>query len=87
MNAGLARQKNAWPHYAGYEEHIDELGEPSEAKEPLWSLRLVLTKGLGERTLIFYHQMRDGPQGSIWSLMEWFEAGEGDFDDDNPIED
>jgi hypothetical protein len=47
-----------------------------EGREPIWSLCLLLTKGIGEKTQTFYNQMHQEPQELFWSLMEWFEPDE-----------
>jgi len=56
---------------------------PLGEKEPVWSLRLVLNKGIGEKTQTFYYQMHDEPRELFWSLMELFETDEG-MDADEP---
>lgn len=53
-------------------------------REPIWSLRLLLTKGIGEKIQTFYNQMHDEPQELFWLLMEWFEL---DNEDECDIED
>ena len=65
----------------------DETGEQeaeTDNREPIWSLKLLLTKGYGEKTQTFYNQMHQEPQDLFWSLMEWFEPDDFDdeFDDD-----
>jgi len=62
--------------YAGFEAPLVE-------KEPIWSLRLVLNKGIGEKTQTFYNQMHEEPRELFWSLMELFEPDEG-MDADEP---
>jgi hypothetical protein len=58
-----------------------------EEREPICSLRMLLTKGLGENVQTFYNQLHEAPQDLFWSLMEWFEPDdeeELDFDHDYP---
>ena len=56
---------------------------PADDREPVWMLRLMLTKGMGEKVQNFYNQMHEEPQNLFWSLMEWFEPDDVDeFDDD-----
>jgi len=55
----------------------------AEVREPIWSLRLMLTKGIGETSQAFYNQMHDEPQELFWSLMEWFVPGIDDFEVDD----
>ena len=74
------------------EEDEDDKNENSDDKpttedrEPIWSLRLLLTKGMGENVQTFYNQMHEAPQDLYWSLMEWFEPDDEDeydeFDED-----
>ena len=56
---------------------------PLVEKEPVWSLRLVLNKGIGEKAQTSYNQMHDEPRELFWSLMELFETDEG-MDADEP---
>jgi len=69
------------------EENINSDDKPTiEDREPLWSLRLLLTKGMGESVQTFYNQMHEAPQDLYLSLMEWFEPDDEDeydeFDED-----
>ena len=52
---------------------IPVLEEEPDEKEPIWSLRLSLTKGIGEKVQTFYNQMHENPQDLFWDLMAWFE--------------
>jgi len=69
----------------------DECGNDDESetdsREPVWSLKLLLTKSMGEKVQTFYNQMHEPPQDLFWSLMEWFEPefdgeDDGEFDED-----
>ena len=60
---------------------IGDAEPESEDREPIWSLRLLLTKGMGEKTQTFYNQMHQEPQDLFWSLMGWFEPDEDDLDE------
>jgi len=60
----------------------DEPEAAAEDKEPVWSLKLSLTKGYGEKTQTFYNQMHQEPQELFWSLMDWFEPDEDEFGED-----
>jgi len=55
---------------------------PAEDREPKWSLKLALTKGQGDKTQTFYNQMHQKPQDLYWSLMEWFEPEDDEYDDE-----
>jgi len=57
-------------------------GEAIATREPVWSLKLLLTKNMGEKVQTFYNQMHNAPQDLFWSLMEWFEP-ELEFDDED----
>jgi len=70
----------SWALYINDDE--DEPEAAASDKEPVWSLKLSLTKGYGDKTQTFYNQMHQEPQELFWSLMEWFEADENEFDDD-----
>jgi hypothetical protein len=59
----------------------DEQADIADDREPIWSLRLLLTKGMGETVQTFYNQMHDEPQDLFWSLMGWFESGNEDDSD------
>jgi len=59
----------------------DEQESITEDREPVCSLRLVLTKGIGEITQTFYNQLHEMPQELFWALMDWFEPDTDDFDD------
>jgi len=56
--------------------------DTAEDKEPVWSLKLSLTKGYGDKTQTFYNQMHQEPQELFWSLMEWFDQDDDEFDED-----
>ena len=59
-----------------------------EGREPIWSLHLLLTKGIGEKVQTFYNQMHEAPQDLFWSLMEWFEpdGDEFEFNDEEALD-
>jgi hypothetical protein len=59
--------------YFDDEDEENEPEAPAEDRVPIWSLRLLLTKGIGEQTQIFYNQMHHEPQELFWYLMDWFE--------------
>ena len=64
-------------------EYTEEPPAPPDDREPIWSLRLLLTKGMGESVQTFYSQMHEEPQDLFWSLMEFFEPDdEGEFYED-----
>jgi hypothetical protein len=54
--------------------------EPTEDKEPICSIKLMLTKGYGEKTQTFYNQLHQEPEELFWALMDWFEPE--DFEDE-----
>jgi len=70
----------SWALYINDDE--DEPETAASDKEPVWSLKLSLTKGYGDKTQTFYNQMHQEPQELFWSLMEWFDTDEDEFDDD-----
>ena len=65
------------------QDNNSEQGTSAEKKEPIWSLHLLLNKGIGEITQTFYNQMHENPQNLFWSLMEWFEVGNDEFESDD----
>ena len=75
-----------WALYIDDEEEIEDKADCgnnekqqddlADGREPVWSLRLLLTKGMGEKVQTFYNQMHDEPQELFWSLMEFFDAGD-----------
>ena len=75
-----------WALYIDDEDDENDGGEsnkqtaPAGDREPMWSLRLLLTKGMGEKVQTFYNQMHDEPQELFWSLMGWFEPDNDEFD-------
>jgi len=77
---------SAEDNYSDYDFSLDDEDDnqsnPAEDREPVWSLNLWLTNGIGESAQIFYNQMHEEPQELFWSLMEWFQSdGEDEYDD------
>ena len=80
-------------YHSGYDypdyDYIDFDGDDDNDKpepeiedmELVCSLRLVLTKGIGEITQTFYNQLHDMPQDLFWVLMALFEPETDDFDE------
>ena len=75
-----------WVLYVDGEEDEDSEQATTEDREPIWSLELYLTNGLGERVQTFYNQMHEEPQELFWLLMEWFGPSDEDDDFDQNIE-
>ena len=48
----------------------------ADDREPIWFLRILLTKDMGEKVQTFYNQMHDEPRDLFWFLMDWFEPGD-----------
>jgi len=71
-----------WALYIDDDMNEDNNGDESavDDREPMWSLKLLLTKSMGEKVQTFYNQMHDAPQNLFWSLMEWFEPEPNDED-------
>jgi len=74
-----------WALYIDGDDDLEKSEGPETlagAKEPIWSLKLALTKGYGEKTQTFYNQMHQDPQDLFWSLMELFQPDDDEFDDE-----
>ena len=83
---------SAEDNYSDYDFSFDDEDEDNgeddnqtalvEDREPIWSLELYLTNGIGENIQTFYNQMHEEPQELFWLLMEWFEPDdEDDYDE------
>ena len=71
--------------FALFVDDDDESETPDDDREPLWSIKLMLTNGIGEKTQTFYNSIHREAEELFWELIDWFEPedelNDEDFDD------